>query len=232
MTADRAHPRIPCEVAVQFRTASAFLVAYSVNLSRGGIFVETDADLPLGTAVDLAFDVPGASELKVAGTVSWRRTVRDADGGVGIGLAFSVLTPELGSLIDGLVVSFTGLSILVVAADRHDRTALARVAKSIFANAQIVTAADVETAEAHLGPKVDLIVVELNGLQTDAAAWIRHALDRAHEVPVVALAPSPQARADAATAGAAEVLPSDATAAELHVAALRAVGKPLPQRRS
>ena len=45
---DREHDRIPFSMQVEFRTASSFLVAYSVNLSRGGMFIETDAEVPMG----------------------------------------------------------------------------------------------------------------------------------------------------------------------------------------
>ena len=45
---DRDQARMPYTVQVEFRTPSSFLVAYSVNLSRGGLFIETDADIPTG----------------------------------------------------------------------------------------------------------------------------------------------------------------------------------------
>ena len=51
---------MPYTVQVEFRTASSFLVAYSVNLSRGGLFLETEADVPTGAAMTLDFTVPNA----------------------------------------------------------------------------------------------------------------------------------------------------------------------------
>ena len=39
---EREHERMPYSVQVEFRTPNSFLVAYSVNLSRGGLFLETN----------------------------------------------------------------------------------------------------------------------------------------------------------------------------------------------
>ena len=50
---------MPYTVQVEFRTASSFLVTYSVNLSRGGLFLETDAPIPAGSGISLDLVVPG-----------------------------------------------------------------------------------------------------------------------------------------------------------------------------
>jgi PilZ domain len=56
--AERAHERMPYTVQAEFRTPSSFLVAYSVNLSRGGLFVETEVDIPTGALVTVDFEIP------------------------------------------------------------------------------------------------------------------------------------------------------------------------------
>ena len=48
MTDDRRQPRLPIQLKVAYRTTGAFLVAYSVNLSKGGIFLETPTPLEVG----------------------------------------------------------------------------------------------------------------------------------------------------------------------------------------
>ena len=67
---------MPYAVQVEFRTASSFLVAYSVNLSRGGLFLETDADVPTGAPMTLDFAVPNAGTTSLNGIVAWRRGPR------------------------------------------------------------------------------------------------------------------------------------------------------------
>src|SRR5215208_1792238 len=87
LMSDREHERIPYSVQVEFRTASSFLVAYSVNLSRGGLFLETDADIPTGALMTLDFSVPSAGTTSLNGVVAWRRASGEsADGPVGLGV--------------------------------------------------------------------------------------------------------------------------------------------------
>src|SRR5690606_10704280 len=106
---DREHPRMPYAVQVEFRTASSFLVAYSVNLSRGGLFLETEAEIPTGATMTLDFAVPGAGTSSLNGVVAWRRgSAEAAEGPVGIGIEFQDVAPQLGALIDQLVSSFRG----------------------------------------------------------------------------------------------------------------------------
>jgi uncharacterized protein (TIGR02266 family) len=65
------HGRMPYSLQVEFRTPSSFLVAYSVNLSRGGLFIETDVDIPSGAYITVDFGIPTAGQVSLNGTVSW-----------------------------------------------------------------------------------------------------------------------------------------------------------------
>ena len=80
---EREFDRIPYSVQVEFRTASSFLVAYSVNLSRGGMFIETDSEVPTGVLLTLDLHVPGAGLLHLIGMVAWRRGIDSPDGPAG-----------------------------------------------------------------------------------------------------------------------------------------------------
>src|SRR5581483_8777925 len=110
---DREHERVPYAVQVEFRTASSFLVAYSVNLSRGGMFLETDAEVPTGALLNLELLVPGTGSISLLGMVAWRRGP-ESEGPVGVGIEFQDVAPQLGSAIDTLVASFHGVQILVL----------------------------------------------------------------------------------------------------------------------
>src|SRR5262245_2394331 len=127
--ADREHGRMPYTVQVEFRTPSSFLVAYSVNLSRGGLFIETDADIPTGAPVTVDFGVPTAGQVSLNGIVSWRRGGESLDGPPGLGVEFVDVAPQLKTLIDRLVSSFHGVHILLLSGDHQDRTSLARSIK-------------------------------------------------------------------------------------------------------
>src|SRR5215208_1638759 len=100
LMSDREHERIPYSVQVEFRTASSFLVAYSVNLSRGGLFLETDAEVPAGSEIGLSFAVPGAGPIALTGVVAWRRGRENVEGPPGLGIEFHDTGAMLGSTID------------------------------------------------------------------------------------------------------------------------------------
>ena len=133
MAADRIHPRIPAVLEVEFRTAGAFLVAYSVNLSKGGIFLETSTFLPLGTEVALRFNVPDEGVIDVRGVVAWTRTTPEPGKPRGMGIEFGQLDERYGEAIDRIVSNFAGLQVLVLAASAQAR----RIASSASLNSDV-----------------------------------------------------------------------------------------------
>src|SRR4026208_896023 len=70
---ERVHDRVPACMRVQFRNASSFLVAYTVNLSRGGVFLETEEGPAVGSEIALQIEVPQAGPVTLNGHVTWRR---------------------------------------------------------------------------------------------------------------------------------------------------------------
>jgi len=84
------HPRIakrmPCSIAAGDQRHTGLVL----NVSQGGLFVQTNATLPAGESLDLALtlpDAPGAIPLQ--GTVVWKRVVpsqlrTSAMGGLGV----------------------------------------------------------------------------------------------------------------------------------------------------
>ena len=128
---------MPYAVQVQFRTASSFLVAYSVNLSRGGLFVETEAEIPTGAMMALEFDVPGAGATRLNGVVAWRRGPESATARPGSASSSQDLAPTSAASSTGWSAATRACNVLVLSADRHDRTSLTRIIKSIIGTAEI-----------------------------------------------------------------------------------------------
>ena len=227
---EREYDRMPYSVQVEFRTASSFLVAYSVNLSRGGIFLETEQEVPSGALLGLDFQVPGAGLLHLVGVVAWRRGQESPDGPPGLGIEFQDVAPQLGSTIDKLVSSFHGVQILLLSGDRQDRTTLARSIKSIISTAEVLQAADVAVAATLLTSDIDVAVVDLDFDTEGALAILRAAKNVTPPVPTIAITQSAKLREYARTAGADEIATNPPPFGELQVVLVRALSKPVSVR--
>ena len=232
--ADREHDRMPYTVQAEFRTASSFLVAYSVNLSRGGLFLETDADIPTGALITVDLDIPTAGRIGLNGVVSWRRGVEPVEGQPegppGLGIEFQDVAPQLGSVIDRLVSGFHGVQILVLSGDRQDRTTLARSIKSIIATAEVMQAADANVALTLMSSEIDLAVIDVDFDVEGGLAALRAAKAQNPSVPSVALTMNSKLREHARAAGADEVATNPPPFAELQVVLVRALSKPTSVR--
>jgi uncharacterized protein (TIGR02266 family) len=223
---DREHQRIPYAVEVSFRTASSFLVAYSVNLSRGGLFLETEHDAPLGAEISLRLAVPNAGPVSLHGVVAWRRGRESGDGPPGLGIEFLDLGGDLGSIIDHLVDGFEGINVLLLAPDRQDRNSLTRVIRSILGTADVVSAGDSRVAETLLTGDIDIAVIDVDADPEGALGALRQAKLVHPPIPAIALASTKKLREHARAAGADEVASNPPAFTELQVLLVRALGRP------
>lgn len=223
---DRQHQRIPYSVRVEFRTVSSFLVTYSINLSRGGIFLETDQATPVGSPITLQFAVPGIGSISLDGRVTWNRGSSDSEGPAGIGIEFDALATDIGQMIDEMVGQFEGLSVLLLSGDPKDRASLKRVIRSIMATADVVSAADPHVAETLLTDEIDLAVIDTHSQPDGCISIIKAARNVSPPVPTVALAGTKKLRQRAIAAGAHEVASNPPQFAELQTLIVRALGRP------
>lgn len=69
----RAHKRIPIQVRVRIQYTGREFTADSRNLSAGGVFLDTDRRIPVGTRVKLRFTVPIIAKypIRAEGEVVW-----------------------------------------------------------------------------------------------------------------------------------------------------------------
>lgn len=227
---DREHQRVPYAVAVHFRSASAFLIAYSVNLSRGGLFLETQHDLPVGTPLELSFAIPGSGTVGLTGHVAWRRGPESPEGPAGLGVEFVDITTQLSAVIDRMVGDYQGMQVLIFAHDGKDRTSLSRMVKSIVSSAEIIVAADIRVAETLLTDEVDLAVIDVDGDPDGGLQAIRLAKSLTAPVPAIALASTKRLRDHARAAGADELTGNPPAFEELQVAVVRGLSRPIAVR--
>jgi uncharacterized protein (TIGR02266 family) len=222
---------MPYAVQVEFRTASSFLVAYSVNLSRGGLFLETDADVPPGSLMTLELNVPGAGTTSLTGAVAWRRGLEESAGPRGLGVEFQDVAPALGALIDKLVSDFRGVHILLLSGDRQDRTTLARSIKSIISTAEITQVADANVGATVISGELDVAIVDVDFDIDGGIKTIRAAKQQQPPVPVVAITSNAAYRDLAVAAGADELIANPPAFADLQIVLVRALGKPVAVRK-
>lgn len=224
---DRRHARVPITLAVGYRTAGAFLVSYSINLSKGGIFIETTEPLEIGTPLELKLEVPGLGNLKLHGVVAWVRKAPLGELPPGMGVRFESLDGRYGEIIDDMVRRFAGLTLLVVAASPDRLTMLARSLRSIV-SCNIIEATSAAVAEVAFESRPDLAVVDLDveeemGLRALARA---KADGGAAATPVIVMAASAETRQKGLAAGADEVLATPPSYHDLQAAVIRTLSRP------
>jgi type IV pilus assembly protein PilZ len=66
----RRAARLHHEIPVAYRSVGSFLTDWATNISEGGLFINTRAPLPVGTAVKLLVQLPGASSFQLEGRVT------------------------------------------------------------------------------------------------------------------------------------------------------------------
>jgi uncharacterized protein (TIGR02266 family) len=225
----RQNVRVPLSLEVEYRTAGAFLVAYSVNLSKGGVFLETESPMPIGTVLTLRFAVPGVGPLEVTGVVAWIRPPEVDSGPAGMGIEFERLDNSYGEVIDAIVSGFRGIRVVVLGRSAQARSVLARGVRSLFATAEITEAGDADAVERHFKLRApDLVLVDLDESGPDGILTMRLAKTLcAAPVPVIASSRDEDTRLRARDLGADEILLSPATLPDMQTAVVRAISRPL-----
>jgi uncharacterized protein (TIGR02266 family) len=125
----RDEPRVPLVLRVQFPNQER-MVAVTENLSKGGIFVQTERTFTPGQELGLALSFPGLTNpVEVVGTVAWVRPASDeAPGGVGIRVVRDQDRQRLGEILssagqthasDRTALPAEGYRVLIVEDNPH-----------------------------------------------------------------------------------------------------------------
>jgi uncharacterized protein (TIGR02266 family) len=84
--------RVTAQFQITFQTVDALVVAYSANLSRGGLFLKTDRSMPEGSEISLVIKLPdGGTDIEVPCTVVF---VRDGHDGQTAGMGLKFIDPD------------------------------------------------------------------------------------------------------------------------------------------
>jgi uncharacterized protein (TIGR02266 family) len=219
---DRKHERLPRRFRVEYRSESSLLVAYTVNLSQGGTFLECDLLPEIGSTMELELALPHRS-LKLQGTVAWLRESADEQGPRGFGVRFEE-SESLGATIDELVARFDGINTAALCHEPRDQRALLRAIRSTVRNAEVAFADSAAVAQSILSDELDLVFVDMDD-DPDGGAKTLEAC-KAADIPSIALAGDDTLRSRAETAGAEEILDNPPIAGDLREAIVRRLSQP------
>lgn len=221
----RKDSRLPARFQVSYRTQGAFLVSYSVNLSKGGIFIESDTPLPIGTDVSLTLDVPETGPIELMGQVAWVR-IASADGMPdGMGVQLRELDERYGDAIDHMVQSFVGITVLVLAGTPERLAMLSRYVRSIIA-CEVLEATSMSEAEDALASHPDLVVLDIER-STELSVRTVSQVKQHGGVPVILLAADLRARELGKLEGADELLETPPSFFALQGAVIRTLSRPV-----
>jgi type IV pilus assembly protein PilZ len=94
---ERAHPRGPIELKVEYERLNTFFSDYTKNISKGGTFIKTTKPLDIGTEFVFKLHVPTLdAALEILGRVQWVITPADIDAGLDTGLRGIPEEPGMG----------------------------------------------------------------------------------------------------------------------------------------
>lgn len=93
----RESPRRPCLINADYRIQGSRFRSYILDISIGGVFIETDQRVPVGETVILNFNLPSFSQpFTLPGKVAW-------SGPRGFGVKFDLVPSSQGSAIKAYV---------------------------------------------------------------------------------------------------------------------------------
>jgi type IV pilus assembly protein PilZ len=68
----RQSPRVDTNIEIMFKEKGSFIKSYMRNVSNGGIYIKTDAPLPIDGRVNLKMKLPDIEEsMEIQGRVVW-----------------------------------------------------------------------------------------------------------------------------------------------------------------
>ncbi len=93
----RENPRRPCLINADYRIQGSSFRSYILDISIGGVFIETEQRVPVGETVILNFNLPSFSQpFTLPGKVAW-------SGPQGFGVKFDVVPASHGRAIKAFV---------------------------------------------------------------------------------------------------------------------------------
>lgn len=91
----RSTRRVPCNIKMSVRNGGRTYESKTLDISHGGIFLETDEPLQIGTMIDMRFQIPNTTrEVAAVGKVAWLGQGGTTQNTLGVGVKFSRIDPS------------------------------------------------------------------------------------------------------------------------------------------
>jgi type IV pilus assembly protein PilZ len=87
---NRTNQRVETNIDILYRESGAFIKSHTLNVSNGGLFLETEDPLPIDSEVTLRMRLPGETEpMEMQGCVVWSNPKGKNDAiPIGMGIQF------------------------------------------------------------------------------------------------------------------------------------------------
>jgi Tfp pilus assembly protein PilZ len=96
-TSMRENPRKPCLINANYRIQGQDFKSYILDISIGGVFIETEDRIPVGRQLMMKFSLPNVeAPFTLSGQVAW-------NGPQGFGVKFDRITPQQGRLLKSYI---------------------------------------------------------------------------------------------------------------------------------
>ena len=105
----RTEERTSMKIRISFKRANDFFRAYIGNLGSGGLFIKTTQSLPVGTLLNLEFNLPDSDYvIKTKGKVVWTRSNETSDEKKppGMGIQFIDINSQDSARVKNYITTF------------------------------------------------------------------------------------------------------------------------------
>ncbi|MBI3811433.1 MAG: TIGR02266 family protein [Nitrospirae bacterium] len=109
----RKDRRFDVKIKVDYSTKGMFVSNYVTNLSKGGVFIQTEDPLPLQSRIHLTFTLPEFNiTIKAKGKVTWTYDIKKGTSTIipGMGIKLTDLTAKHKALIEDYIGKLSTLS--------------------------------------------------------------------------------------------------------------------------
>lgn len=103
---DRVDHRVPIQLLVDYRSGGNYLFDFCRDMGSGGVFIETNNPLAVGSDMELTFTIPDSKEtLRTVGKVIWSQgPIQDRrDISVGMGVQFTNFSEQNRKTLDSFI---------------------------------------------------------------------------------------------------------------------------------